>query len=286
MTAKSVLVTGSSGLVGSAIARELDAAGWSVRGHDLLPGAWTHHQGDIRDARAAVRAVAGVDAVVHTAALHAPHVGQKSEREFRSTNVDATQELLDRADRCGVNRFLLTSSTSVYGEALVPTDRAVWVTEDITPRPRDIYDETKLEAETRTFSAPLSTAVLRIARCFPEPVGVRAAHRLYRGVAVEDVARAHRLALRHPGAESTANISGPTPFQRSDVQQLWEDAAEVVEVRAPDLARLFHQRGWSLPSRIDRVYDSALAGNAIGYSPIHGVCSLSSQMKSIVDRCD
>lgn len=59
--------------------------------------------------------------------------------------------------------------------------------------------------------------------------------------------------------------------------------AKVVEARAPDLVRLFHQRGWPLPSRIDRVCDSALASNAIGYSPIHGVRSLSPQQKSIVD---
>lgn len=166
----------------------------------------------------------------------------------------------------------------MYGDAVVPTDRAVWVTEDVTPLPRDVYDATKLEAESRTLSAPLSAAVLRIARCFPEPVAIRAAHRLYRGVAVEDVAQAHRLALQHPEVDITANISGPTPFRPSDVQPLWQDAAQVVEVRFPDIAQLFRRRGWSLPVRIDRVHDSTLARNAIGYSPVHGVHSLAGQL--------
>lgn len=278
MNPRSALITGSSGLVGSFIARELDASGWFVRGYDLLPGPWTDLQGDIRDSREVVRDVDGVDAVVHTAALHAPHVGQKSEREFRSINVDATQQLLDRAVSCGVTRFLLTSTTSVYGNAVVAADRAVWVTEDVTPHPRDVYDATKLEAESRALRAPLSAAVLRIARCFPEPVAIRAAHRLHRGVAVEDVARAHRLALQRPEVGLTANISGPTPFHPSDVQPLWEDAAQVVAARCPDVAQLFRQRGWPLPSRIDRVHDSALARNAIGYSPIHDVHSLAAQM--------
>lgn len=278
MTPKSALITGSSGLVGSFIARELDASGWFVRGYDLLPGPRTHRQGDIRDCRKVARAVDGVDAVVHTAALHAPHVGQKSDQEFRSINVDATQELLDRAVSCGVTRFLLTSSTSVYGEAVVPTDRAVWVDEDVTPLPRDVYDATKFEAESRALSAPLSAAVLRIARCFPEPMAVRAAHRLHRGVAVEDVAQAHRLALQRPDVDITANISGPTPFRPGDVQPLWQDAAQVVEARSPEVAQLFRRRGWSLPVRIDRVHDSTLARNAIGYSPVHGVHSIAAQL--------
>ena len=89
-------------------------------------------------------ALRAAEVVVHAAALHAPHVGVADDADFRSINVDSTQALLGDAERAGVGRFVYISSTSVYGHALVPTDRAVWVDEELLPRPRDIYDETKL----------------------------------------------------------------------------------------------------------------------------------------------
>ena len=84
---------------------------------------------------------------MHVAALHAPHVGQVPGGEFRSINVDLTGTLLAEAAAAGAGRFVYTSSTSVYGHALVPVSRAVWVDEHLIPQPRDIYDETKLAAE-------------------------------------------------------------------------------------------------------------------------------------------
>ncbi|WP_219994288.1 NAD-dependent epimerase/dehydratase family protein [Actinokineospora spheciospongiae] len=271
-----VLVTGSSGVVGAAIARELHSAGWAVRGWDARPGRWTTHRGDLRDAEVRARAVAGVGAVVHTAALHAPHVGSAPDAEFRAVNVEATAALLERAARCGVRRVVYTSSTSVYGHALVPVDRAVWVDEELVPRPRDVYDETKLEAEALVGAhcgGRLSTVVLRIARCFAEAPAVRAAHRLYRGVALSDVARAHRLALEHPDVTGVLNIAGPLLFRPEDTKQLWLDAPAVIARRAPEVVALFRRRGWPLPAKIDRVYDSREASRRLGYHPAHGPAS-------------
>lgn len=262
-----VLVTGSSGLVGSAIARELTAVGWQTHGLDTRPGEWTTHTGDLRSPTIRASALDGVTAVVHTAALHAPHVGRVPASDFWSINVDATADLLTDARRRGVTRFVYTSSTSVYGHALVPRDRAVWVTEELTPQPRDIYDETKLAAEELLPSASLSTVVLRIARCFPEPPQTQAAHRLYRGVAIEDVAQAHRLALENGHITGALNIAGSYIFTPADVVPLWTDAPAVVHAKAPHIASYFHQNGWSLPSRIDRVYDSARARRELGYRP-------------------
>jgi UDP-glucose 4-epimerase len=261
-----VLVTGSSGLVGSAVARELAAAGWRVNGLDTRPGEWTTHTGDLRSPEIRGSALDGVTAVVHTAALHAPHVGQVPPAEFWSINVAATAGLLADAGLRGVARFVYTSSTSVYGHALVPRDRAVWVTEDLTPQPRDVYDETKLAAERLLPGHSPSTVVLRIARCFPEPPETQAAHRLYRGVALEDVAQAHRLALdsRVTGA---LNIAGAYLFTPADVEDLWIDAPAVIARKAPHIASDFHRNGWPLPNRIDRVYDSARARRELGYQP-------------------
>ncbi|MEU9119892.1 NAD-dependent epimerase/dehydratase family protein [Streptomyces sp. NPDC048506] len=79
-----VTVTGSSGLVGSALAAALDAAGWVVRGVDRIPGRWTSVVGDLRDRPVRLAALQSADVLVHTAALHAPHVGRLADEEFRA----------------------------------------------------------------------------------------------------------------------------------------------------------------------------------------------------------
>ncbi|WP_309234801.1 NAD(P)-dependent oxidoreductase [Nocardia sp. XZ_19_385] len=272
-----VLVTGSSGLVGAAVAQEMRAAGWQVRGWDVRPGPWTTHLGDLRDGKLRARAVAGSDIVVHTAALHAPHVGRMPDDEFRAVNVEATAALLEQAAENGVRRVVYTSSTSVYGHALVPEDRAVWVDEALEPRPRDVYDETKLEAETLVADVdpPLATIVLRIARCFPEAPAIQAAHRLYRGVDVRDVAHAHRLAAENDRVTGTFNVAGPMLFHPSDVQHLWRDVPALLEQRAPELVALFGRQGWPLPPTIDRVYDSGKARRELGYRPVYDAAALS-----------
>lgn len=116
--AQVVLVTGSSGVVGAAIAAMARKAGWAARGVDLAGGPYTQLVGDLRDRGIRRRALDGTDMVIHVAALHAPHVGRMPDSEFWSVNVGATESLL--AEARGVRRFVYTSSTSVYGDALVP----------------------------------------------------------------------------------------------------------------------------------------------------------------------
>ncbi|WP_378740156.1 NAD-dependent epimerase/dehydratase family protein [Nocardia brasiliensis] len=277
-----VLVTGSSGVVGAAVAREIHAAGWQVRGWDVRPGPWTTHLGDLRDSQLRTQAVQDVETVVHTAALHAPHVGHVSDDEFRAVNVDATAALLEQVAECGVRRVVYTSSTSVYGHALVPDDRAVWVDESLEPQPRDIYDETKLDAEALLTKGdhPSTTIVLRIARCFPETPAIQAAHRLYRGVDVRDVARAHRLAAEHSQVTGVFNIAGPMLFRRNDTRELWRDAPPLLERRTPEIVTLFRRQGWPLPPTIDRVYDSGKAHRQLGYSAAYDATALATEHPS------
>ncbi|XVU22349.1 NAD-dependent epimerase/dehydratase family protein [Actinoplanes sp. CA-054009] len=254
-----VAVTGTSGLVGAAVAADLRAAGWEVRGADRTPGPHTTLVGDLRDAAVCRAAVRSADAVVHAAALHAPHVGRAGDADFWSVNVGATAALLDAF---GGRRFVYISSTSVYGHALVPNGRAVWVDETLEPRPRDIYDETKLAAERLAGAG----TVLRIARCFPEPPPVLATHLLHRAVGLGDVAAAARAAVTAE-ATGTFTVAGRYPFTRADCGALFEDAASVIAERAPEVAAAFHARGWPLPRSLDRVYDSSAATAAIGYRP-------------------
>jgi UDP-glucose 4-epimerase len=268
------VVTGSSGRVGAAVARALDAAGWRVHGVDRVPGRWTTTVGDLRDISVRRAALRAADVVVHAAALHAPHVGLVDDAEFRAVNVEATEALLHDAASAGVRRVVYISSTSVYGDALVPADRAVWVDESLLPRPRDIYDETKLAAERLVAAGGIASATLRIARCFPEPLPVLATRLLHRSVRLADVAAATASAVAHAAVAGTFNVAGRYPFTRADCVALHQDAASVIAERAPEVAAAFHDRGWPLPRTIDRVYDSTAATSAFGYHPVDGVLPL------------
>ena len=269
-----ILVTGSSGRVGGAVAARLSLR-HAVTGVDLKPGPLTTELADIEDTARLAALLPGMDAVVHTAALHVPDLASRSAADFRAVNVDATRRLLAAAGEAGVRRFVYTSTTSLYGDAMLPeSGEAVWVTESLAPRPRDAYDETKLAAEAACADAAragLPCVALRMSRCFPEEPRLMAAYRLHRGVDAEDVAQAHELALT-PGLAGFAvfNVSAPTPFVEADCRRLFEDAAAVILERFPWAGAEFARRGWELPRMIDRVYVVERAIAELGYRPQHG----------------
>ena len=269
-----IIVTGAAGLIGSAIVGRLRGE-HDVVGVDLCAAPTVAVQADCADVADWAPSLGVVDAIVHVAALHAPHVSRHSEDEFRRTNVEATARLLDHALAIGARQFVLTSTTSLYGHALEPTDGAIWVDEALDPRPRDIYDLTKLEAErlvAAASDASLTTTILRISRCFPEPAAVMAAYRLHRGIDRRDVAEAHALSLRGEArACRTFIITAPTPFEREDCAQLLADAPGVIERRCPGLAERLARRGWPPPRSIDRVYDGAAAVVGLGFRPRFGI---------------
>jgi UDP-glucose 4-epimerase len=277
-----ILVTGSAGRVGRAVFVRL-ALEHEVLGLDRSPASTVQFTGDVGDARLLRQALRGVDAIVHVAALHAPHVGFADAAEFERINVAATRLLGELAADAGICRFVFTSTTALYGTAVTPAARAGWVDESLAPRPRTIYHETKLEAERLleelvvggtaggAAGSGLCVTALRMSRCFPEPAPRMAVYRLHRGVDARDVAEAHVLALsdQRPGFRRYV-ISGATPFRREDAEQLFDDAAGVIHNRAPRLAEAFARRGWSLPDSIDRVCDPGLAMKELGWRPRFG----------------
>lgn len=272
-----VLITGSSGRIGGAVFEGAERD-HEVIGLDVQPGAHTSVVGSITDRRLVERLCAQVEAVIHTASLHAPHVGVAKEAEFRRVNVQGTGTLLEACRNAGVSRFVYTSTTSLYGHALVPGNRAVWVTEELEPRPRDIYDVTKIAAEqecAKAAEAGMACLSLRMSRCFPEPEDLMAIYRLYRGVDVRDVARAHCLALTVDlEGFDVFNISAATPFREADTVALMNDAAEVIRSYHPWIDEEFARRGWRLPSSIDRVYVTDKAQGVLGFKPEHDFADL------------
>src|SRR3954469_12055679 len=270
-----VLVTGSSGHLGEALRRVLpDAVGL-----DILPSPYTDIVGSVADRAVVRRAVEGVDAIVHAATLHKPHVGSHSRQEFVDTNVTGTLALLEEALAAGVSRVVFTSTTSAFGRALTPPPGApaAWVTEDVAPVPRNIYGVTKTAAEDlcelfhRDHGLPI--LILRTSRFFPEADDrdeVRAAYEdanlkvnelLYRRADLEDVVTAHRLALEKAPEIGFGRyiISATTPFTRDDLAQLPHDAPAVVERHHPGYGEIYARLGWRMFGSIERVYVNAAA---------------------------
>jgi nucleoside-diphosphate-sugar epimerase len=266
-----ILITGSSGQLGAEIARQLSAQ-HDIIGIDRVEGVWTHHRVNIVDREAVRRLMEGIDAVIHIASLHAPDLATESAQAFIDVNITGTLNLLEAAKEKRVRRFVYTSTTSLYGLALIPDAQAVWVTEELTPQPRDIYDITKRAAEDlcQHFAGEygLSTICLRTARFFPEAVPLMAFYRFYRGVDVRDVARAHVLAVTYQEILfDVFNISAQSPFKQSDLPALLHDAPAVLRSKVPEALSFFTQQGWALPKSIDRVHVIERARRQLGYQP-------------------
>lgn len=277
-----LLVTGASGRIGRALVVRL-ARGHQVLGLDQAPSSTAHWVGDLADAGLLARALQGVDAVVHAAALHAPQVGRLPDAAFQRVNVDATRALAEAACAAGVGQFIYTSTTALYGDAATPPGAAGWVDESLAPQPRTIYHHSKLAAEQLLAcyadAGAFGLTVLRMSRCFPETAPQMACARLHRGIDARDVAEAHARALdtARPGSRVYL-LSGATPFQPADMAALKADAPAVLRQRAPALVQAFAERGWALPASIDRVYSPALAQRELRWQPRHGFASVLRQL--------
>ncbi|TRA99932.1 NAD(P)-dependent oxidoreductase [Agrobacterium tumefaciens] len=262
-----IVLTGSSGRVGRAIFSAL-AGRHDVTGMDRAPFSTTHIVGDFADAALLRSAFEQADAVIHTAALHAPHVGMVPDAEFQRINVEGTRMVAQAAMAAGVPRLVFTSTTALYGHT-VSAGSCTFIDEETPPRPKSIYHRTKLEAERmlEEMAGPhLAVRVLRMSRSFPEPADVMATYRLHRGVDMRDVADAHVLALTNAGGDFQRYIiSATTPFSADDCDSLAKDAASVLRQRTPALAEAFAQRGWTLPATIDRIYSPARAAAGLGW---------------------
>src|SRR5262249_47964915 len=135
-----VLVSGSSGHLGEALVRVLRTTEHEVVGTDIVPSGFTDKVGSIVKRDHVRHCVQRMDAIIHTATLHKPHVVTHSRQSFVDTNITGTLNLLEEAVSAGVRSFIFTSTTSAFGKALTPPPEApaAWVTEDVTPVPKNI----------------------------------------------------------------------------------------------------------------------------------------------------
>ena len=99
-----VLVTGAGGNLGRVVVPALVAAGHTPRLFDFraIETEYEFVQGDVRNAEDVRRAVAGVDAIVHAAALHGIHLEKWQPEDFWQINVTGTFNVFEAARREGV----------------------------------------------------------------------------------------------------------------------------------------------------------------------------------------
>ena len=281
------LVTGSSGHLGEALMRTLRAQGREAVGLDLVAGPFTDIVASIADRAQIARALKGVHTILHAATLHKPHVATHAREAFVETNVLGTLILLEEAARAHVRAFVMTSTTSAFGDALKPPPGApaAWIDERVAPAPKNIYGVTKTAAEDlcQLFhrNESLKAIVLRTSRFFPEEdddaaartaytdANAKANEYLFRRVAIEDIVDAHLLAIERASVIGFGRyiISATTPFLPEDCPGLRIDAPAVVRLRVPAWEDEYAKRGWRMFPSIDRVYDNALARRDLGWRP-------------------
>ena len=136
-----ILITGSSGLVGRAMRRALEARGHEVRGLDLRSSG--SERGDIRDRNRVDAALDGVTGVVHLAAVSRVAWGERDPDACWSTNVDGLRNVLECSQRRAEPPWLIfASSREVYGQA-----EALPASEDAPLRPVNVYGRSKVAGE-------------------------------------------------------------------------------------------------------------------------------------------
>lgn len=159
-----ILITGSGGLVGTALAATLRSRGHAVRTLDLRDPTSTGH-GDVRDPEAVRRRVSGCVGIVHLAAVSRVIWGEHDPVACRSTNIDGTRTVLDAAHEASSRPWVIfASSREVYGQPLrLPAE------EDSPLAPMNVYGRTKEAGERMIADARnhgLRAAVVRLSNVY------------------------------------------------------------------------------------------------------------------------
>jgi nucleoside-diphosphate-sugar epimerase len=160
-----ILVTGGAGYIGSTLVPLLLSQRHEVRvldsllhGGEPLLGVWSDPcfefcHGDVRDRETLQAAVAGMEAVVHLAAIVGDPACSRQPDLARDVNLQASLALIEECQRAGVGRFLFASTCSNYGQM---TDVNGYVDEETALRPVSLYAETKVAVERALLQSTLS----------------------------------------------------------------------------------------------------------------------------------
>ncbi len=151
-----VLVTGGAGYIGSVLVRQLLNKGYEVRAFDslkfggealydvMLHPNFEFMKGDIRNAEEVDKALHGIDAVAHLAAIVGDPACKKFSEEANETNWHGSVALFNAAEKKGVKRFVFASTCSNYGKMPDPDS---FVVESSALNPVSLYAELKVKFE-------------------------------------------------------------------------------------------------------------------------------------------
>ncbi len=151
-----VLVTGGAGYIGSVLVRQLLNKGYNVRafdnlnfGGDALYDVMQHPnfeflKGDVRNAEDVQKAIEGMDAIAHLAAIVGDPACKKFADDARTTNWDGSVALFEAAEKAGIKRFVFASTCSNYGKMPDPNS---FVSETSELNPVSLYAELKVKFE-------------------------------------------------------------------------------------------------------------------------------------------
>ncbi len=260
---RNILVVGGAGYIGSVLVRDLLADGYRVRVLDSLAcgdgsiralyghPAFELIAGDFRHAEPVVRAVRGMDAVIHLGAIVGDPACAVDEDETLETNLAATRLLAEVSRASGVSRILFASTCSVYGAADHLVD------ERSSLNPVSLYAATKIDSENVLLAArgrDFHPVILRLATAFgwshrprfdlvanllPAKALIEKRILIYNGqqwrpfIHVADASRAMRLALGAPLELVSGEIfNAGSNHMNVTLRQLAEEIAAV----EPDLA--------------------------------------------------
>jgi UDP-N-acetylglucosamine/UDP-N-acetylgalactosamine 4-epimerase len=163
------LVTGGAGFIGSHIAEVLLKEGHRVRILDnfstgrreniravksIAPLQLEVRKGDIRDRKTCQQAVAGMDFVFHEAAQISVPESILNPEKTQEVNIKGTLNVMSACKKAGIQRFVLASSTAIYGDSPIERDALKPKREHFPPNPLSPYALSKLVGEhyCRLFS--------------------------------------------------------------------------------------------------------------------------------------
>jgi nucleoside-diphosphate-sugar epimerase len=234
-----IALTGGTGYTGSRLLEALVRRGDTVTAlarpgspRPDTPADWM--DGDLADRDAIDRLVAGVDAVVHVAAVY--RTAGHPDAYYRDVNVGGTERLLQAAAREGVRRFVHTSTVGVHGDVRNPP-----ADEKAPIAPSDVYQATKAEAEAVALDyhrregvpvavvrpgaiyGPGETRLLKLFRAIARGryAVVGDGRAAYHPVYIDDLVQGFLLALDHPAAVGEAFIiAGAAPVSQDELAAL------------------------------------------------------------------
>lgn len=157
-----VIITGSKGLIGTALKDLLEYKGISIEDYDILDD--LDGSNNILDQERLFDRMKDCVGVVHLAAVSRVIWGQKDPEKCMRVNVTGTHNVVSAAQKVGVKWMIYASSREVYGAA-----ETLPVSEDVSLMPVNVYGQSKLDAENLVISARqsgLNTAICRFSNVY------------------------------------------------------------------------------------------------------------------------